>query len=563
MDPVYYKLFNTDLNKLSDIELIEHYNSNKNKENRLANKKDFYKKYCDFSLSFYKSYIDLIGFNEYQIIEHYYKFGWEENRIISEKQFIETYPDFDCEFYKNYCDVSALDNTNIYIHYLTYGKEENRIISQKQFTETYPDFDCEFYKKFNSDLNLIEDNDCYNHFINIGKYANKKYFEYDFEINNLSDMFHSTHEINYKIYDHTYFRKIRTYEELKEYNKQFIKSYYICGKKSFNDYYSDFDFEFYKKTYFNNSKLSDLEIMTYYHLRGKSEKQLINDKIKIIIYSLPFNIKCGGIVILHYLAKLINNMINAKFYVKFFLINNLKYKNYFCNDFASIDEINDKTIVIYPEIVFGNPLNSKHVVRWILLALGIEMPIDHHKNWDKNDLIYYWENKEKAPINSKQLICPWLNPLFKNYNKLRTKTCYLIKKGRLLHKNINFIHPKNSINIKNMSLNDICNIFNESIYFYCYDLNTAFIIFSVICGCITVLYPLENMTKENYFSNSIMKNNNGTKIYSKGIAWGISNEEIIYAKNTLNEAPGEILELYESYKHHINYFLKDLEQFFI
>ena len=67
----------------------------------------------------------------------------------------------------------------------------------------------------------------------------------------------------------------------------------------------------------------------------------------------------------------------------------MKYDNIFCNDFASIDEINDNTIVIYPEIISGNPLNCKNIVRWILLELGIEMPSDHFRNWQINDLIYH------------------------------------------------------------------------------------------------------------------------------------------------------------------------------
>lgn len=84
---------------------------------------------------------------------------------------------------------------------------------------------------------------------------------------------------------------------------------------------------------------------------------------------------------MHYLAKVINDLNNPKFKAKLFIYNNLKYDNIFCNDFATIDELDDNTIVIYPETITGNPLNCKNVVRWILLELGIEMPLDHYINW--------------------------------------------------------------------------------------------------------------------------------------------------------------------------------------
>ena len=94
------------------------------------------------------------------------------------------------------------------------------------------------------------------------------------------------------------------------------------------------------------------------------------------------------------------------------------------------------------------------------------------ENWNKNDLVYFWESKSIYNNYFKQLSCSWFNNIF--YNKglefdKRNKTCYLIKKGKLIHKKIIFFHKKNSIKIDNLSsLNEISNIFNECKYFYCY-----------------------------------------------------------------------------------------------
>ena len=60
------------------------------------------------------------------------------------------------------------------------------------------------------------------------------------------------------------------------------------------------------------------------------------------------------------------------------------------------------------------------------------------------------ENKETNNKYFKQISCHWLNNIF--YNKglkfeERNKTCYLIKKGRLIHKNINKYHNDDSISL--------------------------------------------------------------------------------------------------------------------
>ena len=48
------------------------------------------------------------------------------------------------------------------------------------------------------------------------------------------------------------------------------------------------------------------------------------------------------------------------------------------------------------------------------------------------------------------------------------------------------------------SLKEKCDIFNKCKYFYCYDPNTAYMIFAVSCGCITILHPVENVSKKTY-----------------------------------------------------------------
>jgi hypothetical protein len=241
------------------------------------------------------------------------------------------------------------------------------------------------------------------------------------------------------------------------------------------------------------------------------------------------------------------------------MYNNIRYENPFCNDFAKIDEINENTVVIYPEVISGNPLNAKHVVRWILLELGIEMPLDHYKNWGINDLVYFWETIVNIK-NYSQLCCPFLNPLFKNNNSNeRTNTCYLVKKGRLIHKNINYIHPTKSICIDEFSLEEINRTFNICKYFYCYDPNSAYTIYSAICGCIPIIYPIDDLDENDYFKNKIYNFNNN--IFSRGIVYGNDENKIKYIlENKLYEENLEYYkDLFDKYENTIDKFLVDID----
>ena len=470
--------------------------------------------------------------------------------------FYEQYPDFDIDFYKNfYKDLINFDDNKIKEHYIDYGINENRIISKKNFYNRFHDFDLFYYKFFNINLCHLLEYDLYGHYLVEGDCVNFNYRKYDFTVDNYHTSIQNVDHYHTRIYRQNEFREISNYQDLLNYNNQFKKHFYIYKKNCFYELYKDFDYQFYKNKYFKNDNRSEFEILLYYHTEGKYQKHLINDKYKIIIYTPPFNIKCGGIVVLHYLAKIINDMNHPKFYAKLFMYNNLKYENIFCNDFASIDEINDNTIVIYPEIVSGNPLNCKNVIRWILLDLGIEMPIDHFRNWHINDLVYFWESKREQNNIYKQLCCPWINSIFKNNNLHRDKTCYLIKKGIIIHKNLDFCHPGDSICIDDKNLEEINYIFNTSIYFYCYDPNTAYSIYAAICGCIPIIQPIENTSEDEYFQNRIY-NFNGN-IYKKGIVYGFR-RDITYAKDVINECEEYYHKFFLLYYNTLNNFIDEL-----
>jgi len=566
-DLEFYKEYHEDLrvSNFNPNKLMGHYYAYGEKEGRLICEKQFYNFYPEFNLDFYREFhqdLRVSNFNPYQLMGHYYAYGEKEGRLICEKQFFDLYPEFNLDFYREFhSDLKDchFNSYQVMSHYHFYGKEEKQFIVEKQFYNLYIDFDVECYRKFNLELFELNNLELMNHYHTIGFNENKKYFDYDYDSDNIINNLNP--DLQSKILHHTFFRNIKTNQELIEYHKKYEKKYYIYNKESFYKFYNDFDYEFYKNKYFlNDETKSEIDILCYYHLEGISQHHLINDKIKFIMYTPPYDNKCGGIIVMHYFCQLINQIDNSKYYAKLFMHNDLKYNNSFCTDFAKINEINDNTIVIYPEIVTGNPLNAKNVVRWILLELGIEMPKDHYLNWNKTDSIYHWESNDLPDY--KQLCCPWLNPIFFNKNvpkEKKQKTCYLIKKGRLIHKKINSIHPSDSICIEDYTLESINETFNNCKYFYCYDPNSAYIIFALICGCIPIIQPIEGLEEDQYFKSRIC-NFKGT-IYNKGLIYGYDENKInsLLEDNT-NNYRVYYKNLFYMYIETVKDFLKDSEK---
>jgi nucleoside-diphosphate-sugar epimerase len=313
-----------------------------------------------------------------------------------------------------------------------------------------------------------------------------------------------------------------------------------------------------------------LELEESLEIYDKRYIDLKDRRIKIIIWSCGNDWRCGAWVVLHYLSQFINDLNHPNFYSKIFLINGKP-----CNTFKTLytpplysneyEIIDDNTFIIYPELVEEDFFNCKHVMRWIQLPR-----LNYSSQWKNTDLIYRWEKYITEFLNKteKIFIFPYFDKAFRNNNKKeRTKTCYLIKKGNFIHRDINFFHPSDSILIDNsdyynnaLSPSQISDIFNECKYFYCYDPYCMYSIYAVICGCIAILYPPKDKKKEEYFKGGFFERNN--RIYNYGVAYGNSEEEIKFATDTL--ADGELMykEFFESYKDTVYDFLKDLEIYF-
>lgn len=147
---------------------------------------------------------------------------------------------------------------------------------------------------------------------------------------------------------------------------------------------------------------------------------------------------------------------------------------------------NDDFIAVYPEIYEGNPAGAKTVVRYILQTPGVmalygklgpkKFPETDHKFVFSE--IYNTIGAQRNHI----MFLPILNMFqFKDYGKRRTKTCYLVGKGKNQKK-----HPKNSIELNREMAQDqqkLADTLNECHTFYIYDRLSAMMEIARLCGC--------------------------------------------------------------------------------
>lgn len=184
------------------------------------------------------------------------------------------------------------------------------------------------------------------------------------------------------------------------------------------------------------------------------------------------------------------------------------------------------SIVIYPEVVFGNPLDADNVVRWLLNKTK-------YKNlpgaYFKTDLfIAYREFFNDLDLNPNNYILRQtyfdLN-LYKRYNYgKRQGKCYIVRKGA---KRPDLPTSFDGLVIDRLPEKEKVRIFNESEYCYSYDTQTAYSSIAAICGCKSIVMPEPGKSRKNY------RGEGDSPGY--GIAYGDKKEEIEWALSTVDK----------------------------
>lgn len=245
--------------------------------------------------------------------------------------------------------------------------------------------------------------------------------------------------------------------------------------------------------------------------------------MKIILYSPSYEESSGGITVLHKLCDLLlQEGFDAGFYVStgtsFYVNSTYKY-----NTFSSSEIDIEQDIVIYPEIAFGNPLNVKKVVRYIM-NVG-HVTLGRKDTWGENDKWIYYSEKFYDGIKPKTILNISDSKLeyFKDYRAERPyKECFTFRKAHDSISNIDVLHQPDAIELGfNMSDEYLINLFNVCERFYCYDTESYLNVLASLCGCDSIVVPTRTSNRDEVM---------GQLAFKYGVAYGV--EEIEQARDT-------------------------------
>lgn len=186
----------------------------------------------------------------------------------------------------------------------------------------------------------------------------------------------------------------------------------------------------------------------------------------------------------------------------------------------------NNSIVIYPEVTYGNPLNAKFVVRWLMYFYPYSKSSDAYST---NDLfIAFREYFNDIDLNPNKFIITlnyFDSKLYRQYNfGQRKDKCYMLRKGRK-RKDLPK-HFDGPVFDDNMSQHELVKMFNEYRYCYSYDTQTFYTAIAAVCGCIPIVVMEPGKCESDYL---------GPGEKHLGRAYGDSVEQIEYAKKTRDD----------------------------
>ena len=457
--------------------------------------------------------------NNNQLVQHYREYGYKENRMINKLNFYEIYPDFNWKVYRyDNLHLHQLETEFDLIKYFwVCGRFQNKSINVPGIDQSLiPDVDS-----IRQRIKLLEDAG-YNTPSMISKTDQEKLYELK---SNTSCLIRLLMNIRFNI---------RTYRENEPsvtgmsdgQTIEYFLHHYFVKAFSWEDGARHHKHDLLRYTVHSIDVMKKLnDIFGVGFIYNKITKSLFSPPVKkkkytLLVYTPKLEMWCGGIVSLYHSVKKINESDHPLFQAKVYCFLDDPFQNQFTDQFATLQDISEEeTIVVYPETIRGNPLNAKFIIRWVLLELGFETPVNVAKtSWGANDLVYHWE----PIVSKKQLSMPWINPVFmpgKNIIPVskRRKTCFIFKKAILWYPDINRVkfHPEDSISMDGKLPQDVAPYLKECRHFYTYDVYTAFIYFAVMNGCVSIILPHPDKTEEEYLSN--LKLNRNGKLNKPGI----------------------------------------------
>lgn len=269
---------------------------------------------------------------------------------------------------------------------------------------------------------------------------------------------------------------------------------------------------------------------------------------KFIIYTHRYDEKVGGTIALHQLAMLLaasgrevrlwpsgkppakgHEMLRSLLWQarewvrKTLFATGFRFAPGACVKLARSIEV-DEAIVVYPEIVDGNPLHARRVVRWFLHRPGFHTG---RVGFGPNELHFYYQKAfdyqfEGATSGGELFLVKIFWDIYKNEGKIqRSGRCYILKKGADRAVGVDL---SDGVVVDELGHAEIAKVFNQSEYCISYDPYTFYSIYAAMCGCKSIIVPMKGVSKEQW---------QPTEQLRYGLAYG--EDDLEYAGKTMRD----------------------------
>lgn len=154
---------------------------------------------------------------------------------------------------------------------------------------------------------------------------------------------------------------------------------------------------------------------------------------------------------------------------------------------ARSSDLKRDAIVVYPEVVVGNPLGAQRVVRWLLYPPSLR---GTSASFHRNDLFFKASDfsEDVSVSGGAQLLHLFsVHPAYSNERKAeRNGTCYMLRKQA----NKPILHDTaTDVCLDGLDHKQIAAEFNRCQRFICYDEATMYAQFAALCGCLPIVVP--------------------------------------------------------------------------